>query len=106
MYYQNHCALVLYELVLVCPQTCQVCRKGDDDEYLLLCDGCDRGCHMFCLRPKVLQVPEGDWFCPTCVAKVKFQNLQTNRLTIQLQFLPHLIHVIMFKLYIFVYMKN
>ncbi|XP_051516056.1 bromodomain adjacent to zinc finger domain protein 2A-like isoform X1 [Myxocyprinus asiaticus] len=49
--------------------TCQVCRKGDDDEYLLLCDGCDRGCHMFCLRPKVMQVPEGDWFCPTCVAK-------------------------------------
>ncbi|XP_051947438.1 bromodomain adjacent to zinc finger domain protein 2A-like isoform X1 [Xyrauchen texanus] len=49
--------------------TCLVCRKGDDDEYLLLCDGCDRGCHMFCLRPKVMQVPEGDWFCPTCVAK-------------------------------------
>ncbi|KAA0706892.1 Zinc finger domain protein 2A [Triplophysa tibetana] len=49
--------------------TCQVCRKGDDDEYLLLCDGCDRGCHMFCLKPKVMQVPEGDWFCPTCVAK-------------------------------------
>ncbi|KAM4610599.1 bromodomain adjacent to zinc finger domain protein 2A [Polymixia lowei] len=49
--------------------TCQVCRKGDNDEYLLLCDGCDRGCHMYCLRPKVTQVPEGDWFCPTCVAK-------------------------------------
>uniref|UniRef100_A0A674ESJ5 Bromodomain adjacent to zinc finger domain, 2A n=1 Tax=Salmo trutta TaxID=8032 RepID=A0A674ESJ5_SALTR len=50
--------------------TCQVCRKGDNDEYLLLCDGCDRGCHMYCLRPKVTQVPEGDWFCPTCVSKV------------------------------------
>uniref|UniRef100_A0A674ES46 Bromodomain adjacent to zinc finger domain, 2A n=1 Tax=Salmo trutta TaxID=8032 RepID=A0A674ES46_SALTR len=49
--------------------TCQVCRKGDNDEYLLLCDGCDRGCHMYCLRPKVTQVPEGDWFCPTCVSK-------------------------------------
>uniref|UniRef100_A0A3B4XBZ1 Uncharacterized protein n=1 Tax=Seriola lalandi dorsalis TaxID=1841481 RepID=A0A3B4XBZ1_SERLL len=51
--------------------TCQVCRKGDNDECLLLCDGCDRGCHMYCLRPKITQVPEGDWFCPTCVAKVK-----------------------------------
>uniref|UniRef100_A0A8C8D2R2 Bromodomain adjacent to zinc finger domain protein 2A n=1 Tax=Oncorhynchus tshawytscha TaxID=74940 RepID=A0A8C8D2R2_ONCTS len=51
--------------------TCQVCRKGDNDEYLLLCDGCDRGCHMYCLRPKVTQVPEGDWFCPTCVSKVR-----------------------------------
>ncbi|XP_026887772.2 bromodomain adjacent to zinc finger domain protein 2A isoform X1 [Electrophorus electricus] len=47
---------------------CQVCRKGDNDEYLLLCDGCDRGWHMFCLRPKVIQVPEGDWFCPNCVS--------------------------------------
>lgn len=49
--------------------TCQVCRKGDNDDCLLLCDGCDRGCHMYCLRPKMTQVPEGDWFCPTCVAK-------------------------------------
>uniref|UniRef100_A0A3B4AAU3 Uncharacterized protein n=1 Tax=Periophthalmus magnuspinnatus TaxID=409849 RepID=A0A3B4AAU3_9GOBI len=45
---------------------CQVCRKGDNDDCLLLCDGCDRGCHMYCLRPKMTQVPEGDWFCPTC----------------------------------------
>ncbi|XP_029689730.1 bromodomain adjacent to zinc finger domain protein 2A isoform X2 [Takifugu rubripes] len=47
--------------------TCQVCRKGDNDDCLLLCDGCDRGCHMYCLKPKITQVPEGDWFCPTCV---------------------------------------
>ncbi|XP_065142405.1 bromodomain adjacent to zinc finger domain protein 2A isoform X1 [Paramisgurnus dabryanus] len=58
--------------------TCQVCRKGDDDEYLLLCDGCDRGCHMFCLRPKVMQVPEGDWFCPTCVAKETGEELRSR----------------------------
>ncbi|XP_068609746.1 bromodomain adjacent to zinc finger domain protein 2A [Brachionichthys hirsutus] len=49
--------------------TCQFCRKGDNDDCLLLCDGCDRGCHMYCLRPKITQVPEGDWFCPTCVAQ-------------------------------------
>ncbi|KAL1021451.1 hypothetical protein UPYG_G00013410 [Umbra pygmaea] len=54
--------------------TCQVCRKGDNDECLLLCDGCDRGCHMYCLRPKVTQVPEGDWFCPTCVSKDTDEN--------------------------------
>ncbi|RXN30890.1 bromodomain adjacent to zinc finger domain 2A-like protein [Labeo rohita] len=59
--------------------TCQVCRKGDDDEYLLLCDGCDRGCHMFCLRPKVMQVPEGDWFCPTCVAKENGESPRSQR---------------------------
>ncbi|XP_072552227.1 bromodomain adjacent to zinc finger domain protein 2A isoform X2 [Salminus brasiliensis] len=49
--------------------TCQMCRKGDNDECLLLCDGCDRGWHMFCLKPKVTEVPDGDWFCPTCVSK-------------------------------------
>ncbi|KAM9351006.1 bromodomain adjacent to zinc finger domain protein 2A [Symphorus nematophorus] len=51
--------------------TCQVCRKGDNDDCLLLCDSCDRGCHMYCLRPKITQVPEGDWFCPTCVAQTE-----------------------------------
>ncbi|XP_041097771.1 bromodomain adjacent to zinc finger domain protein 2A isoform X2 [Polyodon spathula] len=50
--------------------TCLVCRKGDNDEYLLLCDGCDRGCHMYCLRPKITDIPEGDWFCTVCVSKV------------------------------------
>ncbi|KAM3871785.1 bromodomain adjacent to zinc finger domain protein 2A [Diretmus argenteus] len=58
---------------------CQVCRKGDNDEYLLLCDGCDRGCHMYCLRPKVTQVPEGDWFCPTCVAKEEDESTHSQR---------------------------
>lgn len=78
--------------VHMCPQTCQVCRKGDDDEYLLLCDGCDRGCHMFCLRPKVMQVPEGDWFCPTCVAKVcKIWNIQL------FFFFFNLIHIVILK---------
>ena len=51
-------------------QTCLVCRKGDNDEFLLLCDGCDRGCHIYCLRPKMEAVPEGDWFCAVCLAQV------------------------------------
>uniref|UniRef100_A0A8C9BZC7 Bromodomain adjacent to zinc finger domain protein 2B n=1 Tax=Phocoena sinus TaxID=42100 RepID=A0A8C9BZC7_PHOSS len=49
--------------------TCLVCRKGDNDEFLLLCDGCDRGCHIYCLRPKMEAVPEGDWFCAVCLAQ-------------------------------------
>uniref|UniRef100_A0A4W6EW97 Bromodomain adjacent to zinc finger domain, 2A n=1 Tax=Lates calcarifer TaxID=8187 RepID=A0A4W6EW97_LATCA len=59
--------------------TCQVCRKGDNDECLLLCDSCDRGCHMYCLRPKITQVPEGDWFCPTCVAKEEGESLRASK---------------------------
>ncbi|KAM4702042.1 bromodomain adjacent to zinc finger domain protein 2A [Discoglossus pictus] len=49
--------------------TCLVCRKGDNDEYLLLCDSCDRGCHTYCHRPQMKEIPEGDWFCPNCVAQ-------------------------------------
>lgn len=52
-------------------QTCLVCRKGDNDEFLLLCDGCDRGCHIYCHRPKMEAVPEGDWFCAVCLAQVR-----------------------------------
>nr|XP_021493454.1 bromodomain adjacent to zinc finger domain protein 2A isoform X2 [Meriones unguiculatus] len=51
--------------------TCLVCRKGDNDEFLLLCDGCDRGCHIYCHRPKMEAVPEGDWFCAVCLAQVE-----------------------------------
>lgn len=48
---------------------CQLCQKGDNEELLLLCDGCDKGCHTYCHKPKITTVPDGDWFCPTCVAK-------------------------------------
>ena len=30
---------------------CRVCRKKGDAEKMLLCDGCDRGHHMYCLKP-------------------------------------------------------
>uniref|UniRef100_A0A8C0GDF9 Bromodomain adjacent to zinc finger domain 2A n=1 Tax=Chelonoidis abingdonii TaxID=106734 RepID=A0A8C0GDF9_CHEAB len=49
--------------------TCLVCRKGDDDEHLLLCDGCDRGCHLYCHRPRMTEVPDGDWFCSVCISQ-------------------------------------
>ena len=33
---------------------------------MLLCDGCDHGYHMYCLRPPLADIPEGDWFCYDC----------------------------------------
>jgi len=33
---------------------------------MLLCDGCDKGTHMYCLTPPLREVPQGDWFCPDC----------------------------------------
>ena len=48
--------------------TCGVCGSGDDDESILLCDGCDRAYHMRCLDPPVVAVPDGDWFCAGCTS--------------------------------------
>ena len=42
--------------------------SGDADEQLLLCDGCDDSYHTFCLNPPLDKIPEGDWFCPTCIS--------------------------------------
>ena len=48
--------------------TCAVCGGSDSEDLILLCDG--RGCkheiHMFCLKPLVTTVPDGDWYCPIC----------------------------------------
>ncbi|KAK0146482.1 Bromodomain adjacent to zinc finger domain protein 2B [Merluccius polli] len=53
---------------------CQLCGRGDHEDRLLLCDGCDQGCHTYCLRPRISSVPEGDWFCPACLAKASSQT--------------------------------
>ncbi len=49
---------------------CTSCNKGDCDEELLLCDGCDDSYHMFCLDPPLPSIPPGDWRCPICIANV------------------------------------
>ncbi|XP_044282754.1 bromodomain adjacent to zinc finger domain protein 2B-like isoform X11 [Varanus komodoensis] len=58
---------------------CQICRKGDNEELLLLCDGCDKGCHTYCHRPKISSIPDGDWFCPACIAKASGQALKVKK---------------------------
>lgn len=47
---------------------CQVCKEGGE---LLCCDGkdCLITCHLGCLDPPLVQVPPGDWYCPTCAYK-------------------------------------
>ncbi|XP_034233074.1 bromodomain adjacent to zinc finger domain protein 1A isoform X2 [Thrips palmi] len=50
---------------------CRLCRRRGDPDQMLLCDGCNKGHHMYCLKPKLTSVPKGDWFCPTCKPKEK-----------------------------------
>ena len=44
---------------------CKVCDAGDNEEQLLLCDGCETACHAGCIG--LSAVPQGDWFCAKCV---------------------------------------
>lgn len=61
---------VLYDAVAwarsAARQLCTVCRRSKDPEFTLLCDECNRGYHTYCLKPKLKDIPEGDWFCPKC----------------------------------------
>ncbi|KJE88620.1 hypothetical protein CAOG_00246 [Capsaspora owczarzaki ATCC 30864] len=45
---------------------CRVCRKRGHEQYMLLCDNCDYGYHMYCLLPVLHRVPNGSWLCPPC----------------------------------------
>ena len=67
-------------------ERCAVCHDGAWNEpgfnfrgewiegnWILICDGehrygCKNAYHTLCLEPPLLAVPEGDWFCPVCVA--------------------------------------
>ena len=56
---------------------CDACGSAEDDEHMLLCDACDTGFHMFCLQPKVTDVPEGDWFCPHCLEEYPVRSISS-----------------------------
>ncbi|CAM6086019.1 unnamed protein product [Calypogeia fissa] len=46
---------------------CMLCGSARDAAWMLVCDSCSRGWHMFCLTPPVEVVPVGRWVCPRCV---------------------------------------
>ncbi|XP_077870259.1 bromodomain adjacent to zinc finger domain protein 1A-like [Saccoglossus kowalevskii] len=58
---------------------CRICRRKGDAERMLLCDGCDRGHHMYCLKPPVKSIPSGDWYCVDCRPKIVKQNSRRRR---------------------------
>lgn len=53
-------AVVDYDLCVLCNKSAYC------EDTVLLCDGCDIGCHLKCVRPRLYDVPTGDWFCVNC----------------------------------------
>ncbi|BEJ14724.1 hypothetical protein CspHIS471_0404910 [Cutaneotrichosporon sp. HIS471] len=46
---------------------CEICGVGNHAPKILLCDGCDRGFHTYCLDPPLASVPENEWYCTACL---------------------------------------
>ena len=42
---------------------CHICHKHGD---LICCDGCNHTFHLTCIKPPILIIPAGDWYCPSC----------------------------------------
>lgn len=45
-------------------EPCKKCGLPNHPELILLCDSCDSGYHTACLRPPLMIIPDGEWFCP------------------------------------------
>lgn len=61
---------------------CECCGRFDDDEWMVLCDGCDAGFHCYCLDPKLEHIPDGHWNCPGCVEAVGGTEVEADRLDV------------------------
>lgn len=48
---------------------CEICGETHQAPLMLLCDGCNRGFHTFCLVPPLPAVPEEAWHCLGCAGE-------------------------------------
>ncbi|PWA90946.1 bromodomain-containing protein [Artemisia annua] len=47
---------------------CKVCGMDKNDDNVLLCDKCDSEYHTYCLNPPLPRIPDGNWYCPSCMS--------------------------------------
>lgn len=43
---------------------CELCHQGNNENVLMLCDGCDKAFHTYCIN--LNRVPSGTWYCAQC----------------------------------------
>ncbi|KAJ8347797.1 hypothetical protein SKAU_G00263860 [Synaphobranchus kaupii] len=55
---------------------CKHCGLPNHPELILLCDSCDSGYHTACLRPPLMIIPDGEWYCPPCQHKLLCEKLE------------------------------
>lgn len=55
---------------------CKHCSLPNHPELILLCDRCDSGYHTACLRPPLMIIPDGEWFCPPCQHRLLCERLE------------------------------
>ena len=56
---------------------CPVCGEEDNEDQLLLCDGCDSAYHIYCLG--LDGVPHCAWFCDVCSTQRAIDSVAPNR---------------------------
>lgn len=62
---------------------CYKCMRLTDMDNLLICDHCSqKGCHLYCLKPRLREVPDSPWYCDYCVRDFHLRSL------VQLAFKP------------------
>lgn len=63
----SHMAASASRVVRGCGAQLQVgCALLGEDDKLILCDECNKAFHLFCLRPALYEIPDGEWQCPAC----------------------------------------
>ena len=64
--------------------SCVKCQSGDDDEKMLICDGCDESMHTYCVG--LDEIPSCEhWFCDGCAGGPKEKAFYERKRTAILQ---------------------
>lgn len=60
---------------------CIVCKKksGKDDKTLILCDKCNKGWHIYCLKVPLKTIPKDSWICDLCKKKSKQESSKNDK---------------------------